>query len=92
VVEILMRLSKSGILISDTPISIAENKDNISVEENGSELLAESDVALAPEVVKKEVSIDFIERSLPLIVLALVLKFVIEFRATINFIENTFSN
>lgn len=92
VVEILMRLSKSGILISDTPISNAETKDNISVEESGSDLSTESDVALAPEVVKKEISIDYIERSLPFIVLALVLKFVIEFRATINFIENTFSN
>lgn len=89
VVETMLRLSQSGILLpEDTTIQ-------------NEELLSEV-IVVDPNILKEEVSQitacdkgsgrSFFEMSLPLIVLALICKFVIEYQSIINLIENSFSS
>lgn len=87
VVETLLRLTKSGILIPEVPVSLQE-EENKNVPDEDVKVV---DVSTASHV-GKDAAPDLVERFLPFIISALVFKFVFEFRTIIYLIENTFAN
>jgi len=87
VVETLLRLTKSGILIAE---ELSPKVNETSLEEISLESQTEQ-VESTPRVnLKEQRNITILEQCLPLIVLALTAKFVIEYKAIVYFIENAF--
>lgn len=87
VIDTMLRLSQSGILLAE--VSSKENEEEELKVELAEEVTVQ-DSSSTSSVIKQDRTTDILEKCLPLIVLAMIVKFTIEFKAVIYLIENAF--